>query len=114
MPELSDFQGFRQGTRRSAVRWLRDSPDPFLNGADHGASGLEGAWLVRRHGQKAGGDNSVTNSLIGPVSNAVSQAKKLGTSPAGKQKQQNGSGGATSSSDHGPTAASKVSPAKSP
>jgi hypothetical protein len=58
--------------------------------------------------------NSVTNSLIGPVSNAVSQAKKLGTNPPGKQKQQNGSGGATSSSDRGPTVASKVSSAKSP
>jgi hypothetical protein len=58
--------------------------------------------------------NSVTNSLIGPVSNAVSQPKKLGTGPAGTQKQQNGSGGATSSSDRGPTVASKVSPAKSP
>jgi hypothetical protein len=57
--------------------------------------------------------NSVTNSLMGPVSNAVSAATHPATSPAGKRKQ-NGNAGATSSSDRGPAMAAKVSPAKSP
>jgi hypothetical protein len=46
---------------------------------------------------------SLRTKKIKGSSNAVSQAKKLGTSRAGKQKQQNGIGGATSSSDRGPT-----------
>jgi hypothetical protein len=57
--------------------------------------------------------NSVTNSLIGPVSNAVSEGRKSATSPAAKKKQ-NGNAVATSSSDHGAATASKISPAKSP
>jgi hypothetical protein len=55
--------------------------------------------------------NSVTNSLMGPVSNAVSEGKKSAT--AGKKKQ-TGNAVAASSSDHGAATASKVSPAKSP
>jgi hypothetical protein len=54
----------------------------------------------------------LTNSLVGPVSNAVS-GNRLGDEPAGKRKQ-NGNAVATSSSDRGPAVASKVSPARSP
>src|SRR6202030_2955382 len=50
--------------------------------------------------------NSVTNSLIGPVSNAVSGATSSAKSPVGKRKQ-NGAG-APSSSDHDAAVASKV------
>ncbi len=57
--------------------------------------------------------NSVTNSLVGPVSNAISGAKSSATNPAGKRKQA-GNLGTTSSSDRGPAVASKVSPAKNP
>jgi hypothetical protein len=57
--------------------------------------------------------NSVTNSLMGPVSTAVSEGKKSATSPAAKKKQ-NGNAVAASSSDHAAAPASKGSPAKSP
>jgi hypothetical protein len=55
--------------------------------------------------------DSVTNSLMGSVSTAVSGA--TATNPAGKPKQK-GSPGATSSSGSGAAVAAKVSPAKSP
>ena len=57
--------------------------------------------------------NSVTNSLMGPVSNAVSRATNSATSPAGKRKQ-NSRAAAPSSSDHDAAVASKVSPGRSP
>jgi hypothetical protein len=55
--------------------------------------------------------DSVTNSLMGSVSTAVSRA--TATNPTGKPKQK-GNAGATSSSGSGAAVASKVSPAKSP
>jgi hypothetical protein len=59
--------------------------------------------------------NSVTNSLMGSVSDAVSNSTHSSTSPAGKRKQ-NGNAGAPSSksNDRGPAMAAKASPAKSP
>jgi hypothetical protein len=57
--------------------------------------------------------DSVTNSLMGPLSNAVSHATNSPTNPAGKRKQ-NSVAGATSSSGRGASIASKVSPAKNP
>ena len=57
--------------------------------------------------------DSVTNSLMGPLSNAVSRTKDSAANPAGKRKQ-NGHAGAPSSSDHDAAVASKVSPARNP
>jgi hypothetical protein len=58
--------------------------------------------------------NSVTNSLIGPVSNAISRAPHAATAPAGGKRKQNGNAAAAPSSDRGPAVASKVSPVKNP
>jgi hypothetical protein len=55
--------------------------------------------------------DSVTNSLMGSVRNAVATAST--TNPAGKRKQ-NTIAGTTSSSARGAAVASKVSPAKDP
>jgi hypothetical protein len=57
--------------------------------------------------------DSVTNSLMGPLSNAVSRTTNSAANPAGKRKQ-NGVAGAASSSGRGAAVASKVSPAKNP
>jgi len=57
--------------------------------------------------------DSVTNSLMGSVRNAVSRPTDTATKPAGKRKQ-NGIAGATSSSGRGAAMASKVNPAKNP
>jgi hypothetical protein len=57
--------------------------------------------------------DSVTNSLMGPLSNAVSRTTNSAANPAGKRKQ-NGIAGAASSSGRGAAVASKVSPAKNP
>lgn len=58
--------------------------------------------------------NSVTNSLMGPVSNAISRAPNAATTPAGGKRKQNGNAAAAPSSDRSPAVASKVSPAKNP
>jgi hypothetical protein len=57
--------------------------------------------------------DSVTNSLMGSVRNAVSRPTDSATKPAGKRKQ-NDIAGATSSSSRDAAVASKVSPAKNP
>jgi len=57
--------------------------------------------------------DSVTNSLMGPVSNAVSRETNSATNPASRRKQ-NGNAGAGSSSGRAATTASKISPAGSP
>jgi hypothetical protein len=58
--------------------------------------------------------NSVTNSLMGPVSNAISRAPNSATTPAGGKRKQNGNAAAAPSSDRSPAVASKVSPARNP
>jgi hypothetical protein len=58
--------------------------------------------------------NSVTNSLMGPVSNAISRAPNPATTPAGGKRKKNGNAAAAPSSDRGPAVASKVSPARNP
>jgi hypothetical protein len=57
--------------------------------------------------------DSVTNTLMGSVRNAVSRPTDSATKPAGKRKQ-NDIAGATSSSSRDAAVASKVSPAKNP
>jgi hypothetical protein len=57
--------------------------------------------------------DSVTNSLMGPLSNAVSRTTNSAANPAGKRKQ-NGVAGAATSSGRGAAVASKASPAKNP
>jgi len=57
--------------------------------------------------------DSVTNSLMGSVNNAVSRETNSATNPASKWKE-NGNAGAASSSGRGASAASKISPAGSP
>jgi hypothetical protein len=56
--------------------------------------------------------DSVTNSLMGPLSNAVSRTTDSAANPTGKRKQNGVIAGAASSSGGG--VASKVSPAKNP
>ena len=58
--------------------------------------------------------NSVTNSLIGPVSNAISRAPNAATTSASGKRKKSGDAAASRSSDRGPAVASKVSPAKNP
>jgi hypothetical protein len=79
--------------------------------AGAGAAGAGQGSLSSAVDRSSSPINSVTNSLMGPVSNAISQGTKPATSPTAKKKQ-NGNAVAASSSDHG--AASKVSPAKTP
>jgi hypothetical protein len=58
--------------------------------------------------------NSVTNSLMGPVSNAISRTPHAATTPAGGKRKKSGDAAAAPSSDRGSAVASKVSPARNP
>jgi hypothetical protein len=58
--------------------------------------------------------NSVTNSLMGPVSNAISRVPHAATPQAGGKRKKSGDAAAAPSSDRGPAVATKVSPARNP
>jgi len=58
--------------------------------------------------------NSVTNSLMGPVSNAISRTPHAATTPPGGKRKKSGDAAAAPSSDRGSAVASKVSPARNP
>jgi hypothetical protein len=58
--------------------------------------------------------NSVTNSLMGPVSNAISRTPHAATPQAGGKRKKSGDAAAAPSSDRGPAVATKVSPARNP
>jgi hypothetical protein len=65
-------------------------------------------------GSAQGSLSSVTNSLMGPVSNAISRVPHAATPQAGGKRKKSGDAAAAPSSDRGPAVATKVSPARNP
>jgi hypothetical protein len=98
-------------------RWLSI---PLLNQGAGNAMGVTGNAAGTARGSPSSAMDrpsspvdSVTNTLMGSVSNAVSRETNSVTNTAGKRKQ-NSNAGTTSSSGRGATAASKISPAAGP
>jgi hypothetical protein len=91
---------------------------PLLGGADNalgvtGNAGVSQGSLSSAIDRPSSPIDSVTNSLMGSVRNAVSRPTNSATNPAGKPKQ-NANAGATSSSGPSAAVASKAGPAKNP
>ena len=91
---------------------------PLLNQGAGNALGVTGNAVGTARGSSdmdrpSSPVDSVTNSLMGSVSNAVSRETNSAANPASKRKQ-NGNAGTASSSGRAATAASKIGPAGSP